>query len=132
MVESRECDHTLCAFLVDYRLTQQHDPGYVPRDAKNPDPTRRERPLCGLQLIGGFKASARKAGVWDSGWIYDPDSGHTYSGTITQVDAGTVKLRGYLGIPLFGRTLILHRQADAARRCQVPPSNEHSPDRRNR
>lgn len=119
-VEARECDHALCAFLVVYRLTHQHLPGYVPRDMKNPDPTHHKTPLCGLQLMGGFKSSARKDGEWDSGWIYDPDSGHTYSGTIRQIDADTVKLRGYLGIPLFGRTMILHRVADVQMRCGVP------------
>ena len=117
VVEARECDHALCGYLVAYRTAHQHLPDFVLRDVKNPDPKRRDAPLCGLQLIGGFKPSARKDGMWDRGWVYDPDSGHTYSGTITQVDANTVKLRGYLGIPLFGRTITLHRVNDVPTGC---------------
>jgi uncharacterized protein (DUF2147 family) len=123
VVETRPCDGGLCADLVAYKMVHQHPPGFVPTDVKNPSAARRDTPLCGLQLIGGFKRSTRKDGVWDGGWIYDPDSGHTYSGTITQLDADTVKLRGYVGISLFGRTLILHRLADVPARCAPSPTS---------
>ena len=123
VVEVRECDHALCGFLVSYRMVHPHPPGYVPIDELNPDPTRRNTPLCGLQLIGGFKPSTRKNGDWDSGWIYNPDSGKTYAGAISQVDADTAKLRAYIGIPLIGRTLVLHRVADVPARCAAPPKS---------
>ena len=123
VVEVRECDHALCGFLVSYRMVHPHPPGYVPIDELNPDPTRRNTPLCGLQLIGGFKPSTRKNGDWDSGWIYNPDSGKTYAGAISQVDADTAKLRAYIGIPLIGRTLVLHRVANVSARCAVTPQS---------
>jgi uncharacterized protein (DUF2147 family) len=119
VVEAKECGGALCAYLVSYKIVHQHLPGYVPLDEKNLDPARRSVPLCGLQLIGGFKP-AKRAGDWDSGWVYDPDSGQTYSGTITQVDSTTAKLRAYIGVPLIGKTLMLHRTADdAAPKCAV-------------
>jgi uncharacterized protein (DUF2147 family) len=120
VVEAKECGGALCAYLVSFRVVHQHPQGYVPLDQKNPDPVRRAQPLCGLQLIGGFKPGKR-AGLWEDGWVYDPDSGRTYSGTITQIDAATAKLRAYIGISLIGKTLTLRRVADDyAPRCQAP------------
>lgn len=120
VVEARQCDGTLCAFLVSYPALSKKPPADMPRDVLNPDPARRNVPLCGMQLIGGFIPSPRKKGAWDDGWVYDPDSGRTYSGTITSVDTTTIKLRGYVGVPLFGRTLTLHRLSVIPARCAVP------------
>ncbi|MDB5394098.1 MAG: hypothetical protein JWM91_1604 [Rhodospirillales bacterium] len=123
VVEAKPCDSGLCAYLVDYRVTHQHEPGYVARDEHNPDSARRAEPLCGLRLMGGFKPTRRSSNVWDGGWVYDPDNGRTYSGTISIIDENTVKLRGYVGISLFGRTLILHRLANAPTRCSATSVN---------
>jgi uncharacterized protein (DUF2147 family) len=49
-------------------------------------------------------------GQWTGGRVYDPNSGNTYRGTITLIDADTLKLRGYVGITLFGRTEIWKRR----------------------
>ncbi len=123
VVEVRECDQALCGFLVSYRMVHPHPSGYVPIDELNPDPTRRSTPLCGIQLIGGFKPSTHRDGDWDSGWIYNPDSGRTYAGTISRIDADTAKLRAYIGIPLIGRTLTLHRVADVPAHCAATPQS---------
>ncbi len=78
-------------------------PGDAPRyDELNPDPALRGRPLLGLTIMSDFRYDAD--GGWTDGRIYDPNSGNTYKGTIQQVDANTLKLRGYVGISLFGRT----------------------------
>jgi len=78
-------------------------PWDAPRyDDLNPDPALRGRPLKGLTIMSGFRYDAD--GRWVDGRIYDPNSGNTYTGTIQQVDADTLKLRGYVGISLFGRT----------------------------
>ncbi len=78
-------------------------PGDPPRyDNLNPDPALRDRPLKGLTIMSGFKYDAD--GRWVGGRIYDPNSGKTYRGTIRQIDANTLKLRGYVGVSLFGRT----------------------------
>ena len=78
-------------------------PGDAPRyDDLNPVPALRSRPLRGLTIMSGFRYDTD--GRWVDGRIYDPNSGNTYKGTIQQVDANTLKLRGYVGISLFGRT----------------------------
>ena len=71
-------------------------------DGQNPDPALRSRPLLGLTILAGFRHEAD--GRWVGGQIYDPNSGKTYRGTITVLDDNTLDLRGYVGIPLIGRT----------------------------
>ena len=72
------------------------------RDEKNPDPSLRDRPLTGLELFTGFAYDGD--GRWSGGTIYDPNSGKTYRCIITLVDDDTLKVRGYIGVPMLGRT----------------------------
>lgn len=72
------------------------------RDEKNPDPALRSRPLIGLELFSGFAYDGD--GRWTGGTIYDPNSGNTYRCNITWVDESTLKVRGYFGFPMLGRT----------------------------
>jgi uncharacterized protein (DUF2147 family) len=71
-------------------------------DQLNADASLRHRRVCGLPLLGGFVAAGD--GRWSGGWIYDPDDGETYRSTITLTADGTLRVRGYVGIPLLGRT----------------------------
>jgi uncharacterized protein (DUF2147 family) len=80
------------------------------RDEKNPDPSLRERPLTGLELFAGFSYDGD--GRWEGGTIYDPNSGKTYRCIITWVDRNTLKVRGYIGVPMLGRTETWKRVAD--------------------
>ena len=79
-------------------------------DEKNPDPAMRDRPLIGLELFGDFSYDGD--GRWSGGTIYDPNSGKTYRCIITWVDADTLKVRGYIGMPMLGRTETWRRVAD--------------------
>ena len=81
--------------------------GKPKNDRRNPDPKLRSRPIVGLQLMSGF-AFARKA-TWDSGRVYDPESGKTYKGKLYLTSTNQLELRGYVGIPLFGRTEVWRR-----------------------
>jgi len=85
----------------------------------NPDRSRRDQLMCGLLLMGGFKPAEPEGKAWSDGWVYDPDSGSTYSGDISVVDAHTVTLRGYVGIKLFGKTLTLRRSTEIPARCST-------------
>ena len=71
-------------------------------DDRNPDPTLRNRPLDGLVIMTGFEFAGD--GNWQNGTVYDPNSGKTYKCSITLIDDNTLKLRGYIGIALFGRS----------------------------
>jgi uncharacterized protein (DUF2147 family) len=67
------------------------------RDVNNPDPTLRDRPVKGLQMMREFRGGPTR---WTDGLLYNPDDGHTYHGTITLVDAHTLKLAGCIFGPL--------------------------------
>jgi uncharacterized protein (DUF2147 family) len=41
---------------------------------------------------------------WEKGTIYDPENGKTYSCKIYLENKNTMKIRGYIGISLIGRT----------------------------
>ncbi len=71
-------------------------------DHKNPNAELRSRPLMGLVVVTGLESKGK--GSYSGGKIYDPKSGNTYSSKAELVDNGTLKLRGYIGISLIGRT----------------------------
>lgn len=71
-------------------------------DDLNPDPALRGRPLDGLTIMSGFEHNGD--GKWTGGTVYDPNSGKTYRCTVTLINANTLKIRGYLGVSLFGRS----------------------------
>ncbi len=86
-------------------------PGDPPRfDVKNPEPNLRERELLGMKFMQGFRYDGEKR--WTGGSIYDPNSGKTYKGNITLIDRDTLKLRGYIGVALFGRSETWTRRQD--------------------
>jgi len=82
-------------------------PGMPKTDLNNPDKSLQSRPLMGLPLIQGFKYDGDN--VWTDGTIYDPDSGKLYSCKMTLMMDGSLRVRGYVGISLFGRTEIWTR-----------------------
>lgn len=71
-------------------------------DLENPDASKRERPIVGLRILSGFTYDGD--GRWSGGTIYDPANGKTYKARMTLEDARTLDVRGYVGVPLFGRT----------------------------
>jgi uncharacterized protein (DUF2147 family) len=76
-------------------------------DVHNPDAAKRKDPLIGLIILKDFKFDGDDQ--WEKGTIYDPKSGKTYSCTMTLTDKNTLRIRGYIGISLFGRTEIWKR-----------------------
>jgi uncharacterized protein (DUF2147 family) len=47
--------------------------------------------------------------MWSGGTIYNPDDGKTYSCKLTMMDPKTMKVRGYFGISILGKTQIWNR-----------------------
>ncbi|MDB4926764.1 DUF2147 domain-containing protein [Mucilaginibacter sp.] len=75
-------------------------------DKKNPDDALKSRPELGLELLKDFIFDGDK--VYIDGTIYDPKSGKTYSCKMT-IDSNKLKIRGYIGISLLGRSEIWTR-----------------------
>lgn len=87
-------------------------------DSKNPDETLRDRDLKGITFLWGFEYDEKK-NIWKDGKVYDPNSGKTYSAKLQLIDGGKrLKMRGYVGVSLFGRTA----KFDPVSAADVPPS----------
>ncbi len=71
-------------------------------DTKNPDPRLRNRKLVGAILLNDFVFDGTDS--WQYGTIYDPAEGKTYSCKLSLTKDQKLKVRGYVGISLFGRT----------------------------
>ena len=66
---------------------------------------RKDKPIVGMTLISGVKQSESDKTRWDGGEILDPNNGKTYKVRLTLGEAGkTLKVRGYIGTPMLGRT----------------------------
>jgi hypothetical protein len=120
VVENHACSTGICSYLVGFHAPHPMPPGVVPLDEHNKNAKLRDRPLCGIQLTGGFDPAKKRNNRLEGGWVYDPETGETYSAILTQTDPDTVKLRAYVGIPLLGRTVTLHRQSDPGPLCTKP------------
>ncbi len=72
------------------------------KDIHNPDLALRTRSLSGLIVFGDMAYQGKNK--WKGGWIYDPNNGKTYKCKMTLKDANTLRIRGFIGVSLIGRT----------------------------
>lgn len=70
-------------------------------DSNNPDKNKQGQKIIGLVILRDFKFDDEE---WNAGKIYDPESGKTYSCNLSLKDNNTLKVRGYIGLSLLGRT----------------------------
>lgn len=57
--------------------------------------------ILGMVNLRGFHAEGDD---WVDGTVVDPENGKQYKGKIWAVDKDTLRMRGFIGIPLLGRT----------------------------
>lgn len=77
------------------------------KDVRNPDPKLRDRSLKGIVFLANLTWNARNR-RWEDGKMYAPVSGRTLSARVSMVE-GKMELRAYMGMPIMGRTMVLHR-----------------------
>jgi uncharacterized protein (DUF2147 family) len=99
-VEIVKCGNNLCGKLVWLK-----------------NPSHKEG--CGLQIIGDVKPVA--SGVWDGGWIIDPekDLKTKYSVELTPVGTQALKVVGYMGTKFFSETMMWKRAPADLKRCRA-------------
>ncbi len=78
------CGGSLCG-----KLTWLREPR---NDTKNPDTSKRSRPLLGVQIVQSMKPTG-KANQW-KGKVYNAEDGKTYTGFIELTSANKLKLEG--------------------------------------
>lgn len=71
-------------------------------DKNNPNPALRSRPTLGLEILKDFSFDGKSE--WKNGTIYDPKSGKTYSCYIRMESINKLKIRGFIGVSMLGRT----------------------------
>ena len=79
------------------------DTGKPKTDKNNPDKAKQNVPVNGLVNMKDFEYDADDK-VWAHGKIYDPKNGKEYSCKMELADINTLKVRGFIGISLLGRT----------------------------
>jgi len=79
----------------------------APKDAVCKDCTddRKDKPILGMTIIRNMKQSADDKAVYDGGEILDPKDGKVYKSKLKLIEGGSkLDVRGYVGVPLFGKT----------------------------
>ncbi|HEV2561665.1 MAG TPA: DUF2147 domain-containing protein [Rhizomicrobium sp.] len=109
-IEIAPCGALLCGKLVWFKWPNGLD-GLPLVDLKNQDPALRSRPLLGLTVLYGLHRTG--ANTWEEGRIYNPDDGVNYRAQMSIGSDGTLRVRAYVLLPIFGKTMIWTR---------VPPS----------
>lgn len=63
--------------------------------------TKKNKPIIGLVIIENIKKDGNE---FNGGFILDPENGETYKCYLKLINNNKLKVRGYLGFSLFGRT----------------------------
>jgi len=83
--------------------------------SKGPNPlcdacrgARHGKPVVGMVIAWGLH---RDGDSWSGGRILDPDNGREYAVKFTPgADGRTLEVRGYIGMPMLGRTQVWQRE----------------------
>ena len=71
---------------------------------------KKDQLIIGMQILNGLKKDSDIK--WIDGEILDPDNGKTYSCKVTLIEDGKkLKVRGFIGFSLIGRTQVWDREA---------------------
>ena len=97
VVQINPCASGLCGTVAG--VTTFGPDGVAPKDLHG-------RSRCHLEIITDGKVESD--GVWDS-HITNPDDGKVYTITLSVDGDGRLRMRGYIGIPLFGKTVFWTR-----------------------
>jgi len=65
------------------------------------------KPILGMDILTGL---TKDGSEWSGGEILDPKKGSVYNCFIELKSADKLKVRGYMGVSLFGRTVYWHRK----------------------
>ncbi len=88
-------------------LREPNENGRPKLDKDNPDQGLRSRPLLDLLILRNLRSQG--SNKYDGGTIYDPESGNTYSCKAELTGPNTLKMRGFIGLSLLGRTVTFTR-----------------------
>ena len=114
IIEIFRCGNNLCGRLLWFRI-KPGDSNQQGVDLENPDPKQRNRPLCGLVFMTGFKPDGPNG--WEDGRVYNSDDGNTYHATMTLQPDGRLRLHGYIVVTLIGASEVWTRHTGPVPPC---------------
>ncbi|UUZ57151.1 DUF2147 domain-containing protein [Massilia sp. H-1] len=86
-----------------------------PAPGEDPNPkciacngAKKDQPVIGMVFMSGLKKNGDE---YTDGEILDPDNGKVYRSKMSLAEGGKkLKVRGYVGVPMFGRSQVWVRQ----------------------
>ncbi|MCH9808109.1 MAG: DUF2147 domain-containing protein [Alphaproteobacteria bacterium] len=114
-VEISPCGNQLCGHIV-WLANPNASSGKPLRDIYNPEPRMRNRPICGIQVLGNLKPQSD--GTWGQGWVYDPKVGKSYNVELQLKNKNNLTVYGYAGVKLFGKSIPWTRAPSDLPRCK--------------
>ena len=105
-LEVYACRDLLCGRILWLKVPRD-SAGDLVRNRKNPDPSLRDRELCGLTIVAGLKALGSNR--WGGGRFYNPDDGKTYNAAAELVSDNLIVVRLFERITLLGQDKTLER-----------------------
>jgi uncharacterized protein (DUF2147 family) len=70
----------------------------------SPEEAARKPELCGVKVLWNVQPVAGSSGKWARGTLLKADENKHYGADLEMIDASTIDLRAYIGVPLFGKT----------------------------
>ena len=101
IIELYEKDNKIYGKIIAILKKEDQDKTCIECTGKDKD-----QPIQGLIIVRGLTKDGNE---WSNGKILDPKNGKLYSCYISLVDKNKLKLRGYVGFSLIGRTEYWHR-----------------------
>ena len=106
LVEIYEKEGKLYGKVIKLFPLPDDDPNPVCDECDEDDP-RYMKPVVGLEILQGLEKEDDDE--WEGGEILDPKNGNVYSCYIELKGPDKLKVRGYLGVALLGRTQYWYR-----------------------
>lgn len=103
-VEIAPCEQALCGTVVRVLANRSMSAGGEMQAADS-------RPAMGMVLLTDFRASGE--GEW-KGRIYNRENAKHYSAVMSMAGPDQLAIRGYVGLPMFGKTQVWRRVPAAA------------------
>ena len=104
LVRIEEHDGALSGQIVQLFREPDEDPNPLCDDCPG---ERHKQPVLGMTILWNFRYDGH---VWRDGEVLDPEEGRIYRANLHLRDNGThLVLRGYVGVPLLGRSQVWER-----------------------
>jgi uncharacterized protein (DUF2147 family) len=104
VVEIMQCENQLCGRIVG--VAGASSKGAFAPDGRRIAAGESRRPLCGSVVFDGFREDGER---YVGGRFFNPEDGRFYDATATVESADAIRVRGYVGAEIFGRTRYLYR-----------------------